>query len=63
MDETRQQKQVKWSNDFNKKSTKTVLIRLNYNTDEDIIKQLDKVNSKMGYIKELIRKDIQAKKK
>ncbi len=63
MAETRQQKQVKWSNDFNKKSTKTVLIRLNYNTDEDIIKQLDKVDSKMGYIKELIRKDIQAKKK
>lgn len=61
--ETRQQKQVKWSNDYNKKSTKTVLIRLNYNTDEDIIKQLDKVDSKMGYIKELIRKDIQAKKK
>lgn len=61
--ETRQQKQVKWSNDYNKKSTKTVLIRLNYNTDEDIIKQLDKVDSKMGYIKELIRKDIQTKKK
>ena len=63
MDETRQQKRVKLINDYNKKYTKTVLIRLNSNNDKDIIEQLDKVNSKMGYIKELIRKDIQAKKK
>lgn len=62
MDETRQQKRVKLINDYNKKYTKTVLIRLNCNNDKDIIEQLDKVDSKMGYIKELIRKDIQAKK-
>lgn len=63
MDETRQQKRVKLINDYNKKYTKTVLIRLNCNNDKDIIEQLDKVDSKMGYIKELIRKDIQTKKR
>lgn len=50
MDETRQQKRVKLINDYNKKYTKTVLIRLNCNNDKDIIEQLDKVDSKMGYI-------------
>lgn len=55
MDETRQQKRVKLINDYNKKYTKTVLIRLNCNNDKDIIEQLDKVDSKMGYIKELLQ--------
>ena len=47
----------------NKINTKMICVRLSYNTDADIIKKLDEVNSKMGYIKELIRKDLQAKKK
>lgn len=55
--------QIRANNKFNKANTKMVSLRLNYNTDADIIKRLDEVDSKMGYIKELIRKDIQAKKK
>ena len=55
--------QIRANNKFNKANTKMVSLRLNYNTDADIIKKLDEVQSKMGYIKELIRKDIQAKKK
>ena len=47
----------------NKKNTKTICVRLSFNTDADIIKKLDEVQSKMGYIKELIRKDLQTKKK
>lgn len=47
----------------NKINTKMICVRLSYNTDADIIKKLDEVNSKMGYIKELIRKDMQAQKK
>lgn len=47
----------------NKINTKMICIRLSYNTDADIIKKLDEVDSKMGYIKELIRKDLQTKKK
>ena len=47
----------------NKINTKMICVRLSYNTDADIIKKLDEVESKMGYIKELIRKDMQAQKK
>lgn len=54
--------QLRSINKFNKKNTKTVCLRLNFNTDADIIRKLDEVDSKMGYIKELIRKDIQVKK-
>lgn len=46
----------------NKINTKMICVRLSYNTDADIIKKLDEVDSKMGYIKELIRKDLQTKK-
>ena len=55
--------QIRANNKFNKANTKMVSLRLNYNTDADIIKRLDEVDSKMGYIKELIRKDMQARKK
>lgn len=44
---------------FNKESTVSVNLRLNKNTDADIIEKLANVPSKMGYIKELIRADIQ----
>lgn len=47
----------------NKINTTMICVRLSYNTDADIIKKLDEVDSKMGYIKELIRKDIQTIKK
>lgn len=47
----------------NKINTTMICVRLSYNTDADIIKRLDEVDSKMGYIKELIRKDMQTKKK
>lgn len=46
----------------NKINTKMICVRLSYNTDADIIKKLDEVDSKMGYIKELIRKDLQTKR-
>ena len=54
--------QLKSINKFNKDNTKTVCLRLNCNTDADIIQKLDEVNSKMGYIKELIRKDLKKEK-
>lgn len=44
---------------FTKESTVSVNLRLNKNTDADIIEKLANVPSKMGYIKELIRADIQ----
>lgn len=54
---------IRANNKFNKANTRMVSLRLNYNTDADIIQKLDEVDSKMGYIKELIRKDLQTKKK
>ena len=49
---------IKAINKFNKEKTKCIQIRLNKNTDADIIERLENVPSKMGYIKKLIRDDI-----
>lgn len=54
---------IRADNKSNKINTKMICLRLSYNTDADIIKKLDEVESKMGYIKEFIRKDMQAQKK
>ena len=54
---------IRANNKSNKKNTKMICVRLSYNTDADILKKLDEVDSKMGYIKKLIRKDLQTKKK
>lgn len=43
---------------YNKTHTVQVPIRLNKNTDADIIAHLESVQSKQGYIKELIRRDM-----
>lgn len=43
---------------FVKEKTISVNLRLNKNTDSDIIAKLGSVPSKMGYIKRLIREDI-----
>ena len=49
---------IKANNKFNKANTRMVSLRLNYKTDADIISKLDSVESKMGYNKSLIRKDL-----
>lgn len=38
--------------------TKKILLKLNCNTDKDVLQKLDNVPSKQGYIKALIRKDL-----
>lgn len=50
-----------YNNVYNKENTTTVLLRLNKKTENDIIKKLDEVQSKNGYIKALIRYDITKK--
>ena len=42
---------------YNKENTIQLLIRLNKKTDADIIETLNRVPSKQGYIKGLIRYD------
>lgn len=49
---------IKAVNKFNKEKTKCINVRLNVNTDADILEKLDSVPSKMGYIKRLIREDM-----
>ena len=43
---------------YDKTNTKRVYIKLNKNTDKDILDYLDSISNKQGYIKELIRKDM-----
>lgn len=44
----------------NKKNCKTYLLKLTKSTDADIIAFLDGLDNKQGYIKELIRKELNA---
>lgn len=44
---------------YNKEKTKTYLLRLNKETDKDIINWLEDTDNKTGYIKSLIREDIE----
>lgn len=50
---------IQANNRYNAKSSKIIPLRLNLNTDSDILDKLDRAPSKAGYIKELIRKDMQ----
>lgn len=44
---------------YNKKMLKSYTIHLNKKTDEDIITFLDSLKNKQGYIKTLIRKNME----
>ena len=41
-----------------KEQTVSVMLRLNKNQDAELIEKLESVDSKMGYIKNLIRRDL-----
>ena len=43
---------------YNKENTVQLIIRLNKKTDEDLINWLKHVNNRQGYIKSLIRDDL-----
>lgn len=51
--------QTRASLKYDAKSTRQIKLKLNLKTDKDILKKLDEVENKQGYIKALIRKDIQ----
>lgn len=52
--------QVKASKKYNAVNVRQFKLNLNRKTDRDIIEALEKKPSMQGYIKELIRKDLQA---
>lgn len=45
--------------EWDKANTKQIKMKLNLNTDADILEKLESVPNKQGYIKELIRKDLE----
>ena len=44
---------------YNKENVKRVILHFNINTDKDILDYLERKDNKTGYIKELIRKDME----
>ena len=46
--------------EYQKRSYVQICLKLNTTTDADVIARLDHVRSKLGYIKELIRKDMRS---
>lgn len=59
MDEKLKQQRTKASIKYNKNNVRQIKLNLNIKTDADVIAALDAVENKQGYIKELIRKDMQ----
>lgn len=50
--------QIKASRKYDANNTVQFKMKLNIKTDSDILRKLDSVESKQGYIKNLIRADI-----
>lgn len=48
---------------YDSMNTKKITFKFNLKTDADILKRLDDVGNKQGYIKQLIRDDIERNKK
>jgi hypothetical protein len=52
--------QKRASNRYDRANTKAVALKLNKKTDADILAKLEEVGNVQGYIKQLIRADIEA---
>lgn len=50
--------QIKAQKRYDAKNTRQLHLKLNRRTDWDVLEKLDSVPSKQGYIKELIRADL-----
>ena len=50
--------ELKASAKYDKANTKSLFLKLNIHTDADILEHLASLDNKQGYIKELIRKDM-----
>lgn len=47
---------------YDKNNTRRICLKFNLKTDADILEKLESVENKQGYIKDLIRKDIENSK-
>lgn len=43
---------------YDKKNTRQIMFKFNRKTDADILEKLDEVENRQGYVKNLIRKDL-----
>lgn len=50
------------SKKYDQQNTKMISVKLNKNTDADILKHIEKIDNKQKYIKALIRKEIKEAK-
>lgn len=57
---TEQQKRAQIK--YDKANTRQITFKFNLKTDADILEKLDSVDNRQGYIKEIIRNDIEAEK-
>jgi hypothetical protein len=48
----------KASRKYDLKTTKMISVKLNKNTDADILRHIEKIDNKQSYIKALIRKEM-----
>lgn len=60
MDGKQRKSRVKASVKYNKANVKQIKLNLNIKTDADIIQRLAECGNMQGYIKSLIRKDMEA---
>lgn len=51
--------QRKAAADYDRSHTRQIALKLNLRTDADILARLDEVDNKQGYIKGLVRRDIE----
>ncbi len=61
-EQERKERQYQRQNGWAKENTKKYAVRLSYIQDAEMIEFLEKKESKAGYIKELIKKDMEASK-
>ncbi len=51
--------QIRATARYDKTHTSSIMLKLNNRNDSDVLKQLDMVKNRQGYIKDLIRRDMQ----
>ena len=61
MDEKERQSRIRASIKYNAKNVKQIKLNLNRKTDADVIEKLEDCGNIQGYIKDLIRKDMDKK--
>ncbi len=61
--EEAKKKSYAYRTDWDRSNTRRTSLKFNNRTDADIIDRLDKVGNVAGYIKKLIREDIERNKK